>query len=70
MQVLDVLGEKPDSQGQRRAHLIKNGVVDESTPTTILTPTSGTCLDCLLHCVIVDRRELAYVIFSLSHSLS
>ncbi len=63
MRSLDVLGEKSNSWGWRRARLIKDEVIDESSPTMILTPTSGTCFwkfFVLLNC----RGKRACVIFS------
>ncbi len=59
-----MLGEKPNKRGWRRARLIKSEVADDSYPTMILTPTSGTCLwvfFCVL-CSSIGKR--ACVIFS------
>ncbi len=47
MKTLDVVDEKLDRSGWKRARMAMNEVIDESTPTIMITPTSGTCLECL-----------------------
>ncbi len=58
-----MLSEKPNSTGWRRARLIKNEVVDESSPTMILTPTLGMYL-WIIFGLFNCRWKRACVIFS------